>query len=175
MRTFTRGALPLLALAMLVATALPSSAAKPEVEKIVNLSEDDSWFVLPDIDCGTFTLTEDLVSETIRITTFVDRHGSPTEIVMKAMFEGVITHLGTGETFRDHSVFTESEDLVDGTVTVSGPSYHYIRTGHGQVYAEIGHKITLGYEGDPGYEILFQAGQDDYVQSGLDGLCDALG
>jgi hypothetical protein len=67
-------------------------------------------------------------------------------------------------------VFTESTDLLDGSITVSGPSFHYIRTGHGQVYAEVGHKITL-VDGTIG----FQAGQDDFVEQDLEGLCDALG
>jgi hypothetical protein len=65
-------------------------------------------------------------------------------------------------------VFTESTDLLDGSITVSGPSFHYIRTG--QVYAEVGHKITL----EDG-AIGFQAGQDDFVEQDLEGLCDALG
>lgn len=166
MRTFTRGAVPLVALAMLVATSLPSSAAKPTTE----LHVDEGWFTLPDITCDGFTLSEEMVSETIRITTFTDRHGTETEMVMKAIFEGVITHSETGETFRDLSVFRESADLLDGTVTVSGPSFHYIRTGHGQVYAEVGHKILLE-DGTIG----FQAGQDDFSEQDLDGLCDALG
>jgi hypothetical protein len=96
------------------------------------------------------------------------------KVALHANFFGVVTNSETLERYRDHATFSETEDLVDGTVTVSGASYHLIHGGAGQVYAEVGHKISMGFEGDLNFEILFQAGQTDYVDDGLDGRCSAL-
>ena len=38
------------------------------------------------------------------------------------------------------------------------------------MFAEVGHKITIDETG----EISFQAGQDDFVQSDVAGICEAL-
>jgi len=166
MRTFLRGMLPFAVAIALVAGSTPASAAKPLVE----IFENEGWFTLPQIACSGFNLTEEMVSEQIRMTTYFDRDGNAIEIVVHARFEGIITNDATGEEFRDHSVFTESTDQLDGTVTVSGPSFHYIRAGSGQVYAEVGHKIIL----DNG-TIEFQAGQDDFAQTEeLESLCPAF-
>ena len=50
--------------------------------------------------------------------------------VLHGSFLGTITN-PDGDTFRDHSTFTETYDLVNGTTTVSGSSYHYIVKGQG--------------------------------------------
>jgi hypothetical protein len=147
-------------------SALPASAAAPLKETFT----DEGIFTLPDIDCGAFTLSEEMVSEDVRTTTYFDSDGEPVKVATKANFFGEITNSESGNTYRDHSVFTETLDLVAGTTTVSGPSYHYIVKGQGSVYAEVGHKISVTETG----EVIFQAGQDDFTQQDLDGLCDVL-
>jgi hypothetical protein len=154
-------------LALLVlGPATSASATTPFKETFV----DEGIFTLPDIDCGTFTLHEEMVSERVTTTTYFDNAGAPLKVATKANFDGVITNSATGATTPDHSVFTETEDLVKGTTTISGPSYHYKVAGKGEVYAEVGHQIFVTDTG----EVIFQAGQDDFTQQDLAGLCEAL-
>lgn len=166
MRTFARGVVVLSALLSLMATATLASAAKPEREVHV----DEGLFTLDGLACPGFVVEEETLSERVTFTTYVDRAGDPVKVVAHANFFGILRNPVTGVELRDHSVFTETEDVVDGTVTVSGPSYHYIQAGSGQVYAEVGHKVTLGFGGP----VLFQAGQDDFVLTGEDGICALL-
>ena len=112
-------------------------------------------------------------SEYVRVTTYFDQAGEPVKIAMKGNFFGTITNPASGNTYRDHASFTETYDLVNGTTTVSGASYHYIVKGQGQVFAEVGHKIFVTDSDPP--EILFQSGQDDLLDDpDLLSLCDHL-
>jgi hypothetical protein len=166
MRTITRGVVPVVALAVLVAMSVPSSALKPERE--VHL--DEGIFTLDGLPCDGFTVEEETLSERVTFTTYVDGAGDPVKVVAHANFFGILRNPVTGTELRDHSVFTETENVVDGTVTVSGPSFHYIQQGSGQVFAEVGHKITMGFGGP----VLFQSGKDDFVITGEDGICELL-
>jgi hypothetical protein len=174
MRTILRGMLLFAVAAGLVLPGTPASAANPTIERFVHEPGAEEWFTLPDITCDGFTLTEEMTLERISVTTYLDGDGEPVKVALHANFFGVVTNSETLERYRDHATFSETEDLVNGTVTVSGASYHLVRGGAGQVYAEVGHKISMGFEGDLNFEILFQAGQTDYVDDGLDGLCSAL-
>ena len=166
MRLRLRSLLPL-SIALFVALPVAQASAQaPFKERFV----DEGIFTLPDIDCGSFTLHEEMVSEDVTTTTFFDNDGNPVKVATKANFDGEITKSTGGQTFRDHSVFTETNDLVNGTTIVSGPSYHYKVPGEGEVYAEVGHKITVTETG----EVIFQAGQDDFTQQDLAGLCTAF-
>ena len=156
-------------LVLVVVGGLPASANAPTRE----VYRDEGWFTLPDIACDGFTLTEVMDSEYVRVTTWVDEAGTPIKESIKANFFGTITNSVSGNTYRDHSTFTETYDLVNGTTTVSGQSYHYIVKGQGQVFAEVGHKIFVTGTEPP--EILHQGGQDDYVNDpDLLGLCESL-
>jgi hypothetical protein len=156
-----------------VAAATPASALAPTRERFV----DEGWFTMDftaegtPAECAGFT--EELVSERIEITTFYNRHGDAVRVAMHARFEGEITN-PSGETIRDHAVFSETQNLKDGTTIISGISYHYVRKGMGSVYAEIGHKIQIVTEDGEVVEILKQSGQDDWVESEMAGLCTAL-
>ena len=79
------------------------------------------------------------------------------KIATRANFFGTITNTASGHTYRDHASFTETIDIPKGTTTVSGISYHYVVAGQGQVYAEVGHKVSVTATG----EVIFQGGQDD--------------
>ena len=166
MRKILRGMLPIAVVVAVMGASVPSQAAKPLKEVFV----DEGIFTLPDVDCGTFTLHEELTSEQVTTITTFDRAGKPMKVATHANFFGVVTNSLTGEAFRDHVAFTETLDLPNGTTTVSGSSYHFVDAGRGQVYAEVGHKISVSATG----EVTFQAGQDDFVQTDLQGLCPAL-
>ncbi len=62
-------------------------------------------------------------------------------------------------------------NLPEGTTTVNGISYHYIVGGQGQVYAEVGYKISVTETG----EVIFQGGQNDLASDpDLLSLCDGM-
>ena len=150
-----------------VASALPASAKAPTKETFTN----EGWFTLPDIPCNGFTLSEVMDRESIQVTTFYNRAGDAVKVATRANFFGTITNSSTGATFRDHASFTETVNVPDGTTTVNGISYHYIVKGQGQVYAEIGHKISVTATG----EVIFQGGQDDLASDpDLLSLCTSL-
>jgi hypothetical protein len=152
---------------MVVGGSVPASAKAPLKEVFT----DEGWFTLPDITCDGFTLTETMDSEAITVTTFLNTAGDPITIATRANFLGTITNTESGHTFRDHASFTETMNVPEGTTTVNGISYHYIVGGKGQVYAEVGHKISVSETG----ELLFQGGQNDLASDpDLLSLCDSL-
>jgi hypothetical protein len=112
---------------------------------------------LPDIQCTGFTLTEVMDHEAIQVATFYNRVGDPVKIATRANFFGTIMNTATGQTLRDHASFTETVNVAKGATTVNGISYHYVVKGQGQVYAEIGHKISIIATG----EVIFQADRND--------------
>jgi hypothetical protein len=172
MRNMLRGlAVGLVALAIVGGT-IPASAVPPKKTTHVN----EGWFTLVFTDettkapfSGCEGFSEVMNSERVTEFTYYNKAGAAVKGVLHANFYGTITN-ADGKTFRDHSVFTERYDLVNGTTTVSGPSYHYIVKGKGQVFAEVGHKITIDATG----EIVFQSGQSDFVEQDMEGICAAL-
>ena len=166
MRRILRGILPVAVLVAVTGASVPAQAAKPLKEVFI----DQGIFTLPDVDCGTFTLHEEMTSEHVTTITTFDRAGDPLTVATHANFFGVVTNSLTGETFRDHVAFTETLQLAEGATTVSGSSFHFVDAGSGQVYAEVGHKVIVSATG----EVTFQAGQDDFVQTDLQGLCEPL-
>lgn len=152
---------------MVIGGSVPASAEGPLREVFT----DEGWFTLPDVSCDGFTLTETMDSEAITVTTFFDEAGDPIKIATRANFFGTITNTASGHTFRDHASFTETVDVPEGTTTVSGISYHYIVGGMGQVYGEVGHKISVSETG----EVIVQSGQDDLASDpDLLRLCDGM-
>ena len=167
MRNVTRGIVVGAIVLMVVGGSVPASAKAPLKEVFT----DDGWFTLPDVSCDGFTLSETMDSEAITVTTFFDEAGDPIKIATRANFFGTITNTASGHTFRDHASFTESMNVTESTTTVSGISYHYIVGGVGQVYAEVGHKISVTETG----EVIFQGGQDDLASDpDLLSLCDTM-
>jgi len=167
MRSVQKGlVMTVIALAMLGAT-IPAYAKAPLKEVFI----DQGIFTLPDIPCGSFTLSEVMDSESVTTTTFFDKAGDPAKVATRANFFGTITNSATGETFPDHASFTETDNIPKGTTTVNGVSYHYIVGGHGEVYAEVGHKISVTESG----EVTFQGGQADLASDpDLASLCVSL-
>jgi hypothetical protein len=167
MRNVTRVIIVGAIVLMVVGGSVPASAKAPLKEVFT----DEGWFTLPDITCDGFTLTETMDSEAITVTTFFNTAGDPIKIATRANFFGTITNTESGHTFRDHASFTETMNVPEGTTTVNGISYHYIVGGKGQVYAEVGQKISVSETG----EVLFQGGQNDLASDpDLLSLCDSL-
>jgi hypothetical protein len=167
MRDVARGVVLGAIALMVIAGSVPASARAPLKE----IFTDEGWFTLPDIGCNGFTLTEVMDSEAITMTTFFNKTGDPMKIATRANFFGTITNTTSGHTFRDHASFTETINVPKGTTTVNGISYHYIVGGQGQVFAEVGHKISVSATG----EVTFQGGQADLASDPhLLSLCDSL-
>jgi hypothetical protein len=167
MRNVMKG-LAVSAVAIAVIGGTMSASAVPPTKEV---HVDEGWFTIDFTGVpGCEAFSEEMVSERATELTYFNKAGEAVKAVLQGRFLGTITNSVTGETFRDHSTFTETYDLVEGTTTVSGSSYHYIVKGQGQVFAEVGHKITIDETG----EITFQAGQDDFVQSDVAGICEAL-
>jgi hypothetical protein len=167
MRDVARGVVLGAIALMVIAGSVPASAKAPLKE----IFTDEGWFTLPDIGCNGFTLTEVMDSEAITMTTFFNKTGDPMKIATRANFFGTITNTTSGHTFRDHASFTETINVPKGTTTVNGISYHYIVDGQGQVFAEVGHKISVSATG----EVTFQGGQADLASDpDLLSLCDSL-
>jgi hypothetical protein len=167
MRDVARGVVLGAIALMVIAGSVPASARAPLKE----IFTDEGWFTLPDIGCNGFTLTEVMDSEAITMTTFFNKTGDPMKIATRANFFGTITNTTSGHTFRDHASFTETINVPKGTTTVNGISYHYIVGGQGQVFAEVGHKISVSATG----EVTFQGGQADLASDpDLLSLCDSL-
>jgi hypothetical protein len=167
MRNVKRGVVVGRIVLMVIGGSVPASAKAPLKEVFT----DEGWFTLPDILCNGFTLTETMDSEAITVTTFFSEAGDPIKIATRANFFGTITKTVSGHTFRDHASFTETVNDPKGTTTVNGISYHYIVNGVGQVYAEVGHKISVTATG----EVIFQGGQNDLASDpDLLSLCDSM-
>jgi hypothetical protein len=167
MRNMLKGLVMTVVGLAVIGTTVPANARIPLKEVFV----DEGIFTLPDIPCGSFTLTEVMDSESVQVTTFYNKAGDPVKVATRANFFGTITNTATGETFPDHASFTETVNTPAQTTTVNGVSYHYIVGGHGQIYAEIGHKISVTATGD----VTFQGGQADLASDpDLETLCVGL-
>lgn len=130
---------------------------------------------MPDIGCTGFMLTEVMDSEAITVTTFFDKAGDPVKVATRANFFGTITKTTTGDTFLDHASIMRRSPRRSTSPRARPRSTGSATTtswgGQGQVYAEIGHKISVTERG----EVIFQGGQDD-LASDPDplGLCDSM-
>ena len=150
---------------MVIGGAIPASAKGPVKETFI----DEGIYTMPDIDCGTFWLTEQMVSEKVQVATYVDSAGAPTKTVTKADFLGTVTNSSSGHTFRDHASFVETVDYVAGTTTVVGVSYLFVIKGMGGL-----RRGRLQGSTTATGEVITQYGPNDYEEFGLEGLCNVL-
>jgi hypothetical protein len=165
----------LLRVAVVVALAIAgvvgqqTRAAGLEPEKLVFV--DQGMALLPDIDCGSFVLSERLVSERIQVMTFFDNDGEATRVLVTVNFSGVIRRSDTGETFMDTVAGTDTFDVVDGafTQTATGVKFHIHIPGQGIVALTAGRQVR-----DTGGQIIFSAGPADIDPSNPSALCTAL-
>lgn len=96
-----RAALAALALTVLAAT--PALAAKPLVETV----EESGTFLIP---CGTVTLVEEW-SQSVVLTTWLDRNGEATRAHARVRFDGTITAPGSTLRLSDVGRFTAFLDF----------------------------------------------------------------
>lgn len=150
----------------LIALGGPVSAAAPTKEVI----QDEGLFELSDINCRGFKLTEETLDETVTILTYTDSAGNVTAVTVKVNYFGVLTNSKTGETFRDHVSFTEHHDLIEGTVSITGSTFHFVESGEGVVFSEGGNRIIVEEDGS----VSFDAGPNDFTTSSVAGICEAL-
>jgi hypothetical protein len=109
-------------------------------------------------------------SGAITVTKFFNK-GDPIKIATRPNFFGTITNTASATSFRDHASFTETMNLPEATTTAIGISYHHIVGGQEQVYAEVGHKISVTETG----EVIFQGGRNDLASDpDLLSLCDGM-
>ena len=135
-------------------TASPAMATPPpQHEVFTDLSP------LDDIDCGTFTIRETVLSGRENKITYFDDAGNPVRVFEHYSFDGVLANLSTGKTLRDH--FDENDQFTivgdDWTVVATaGVTFHYTLTGQGIQFAQAGRFIHT-QSGD----VIFQAGPHD--------------
>lgn len=141
---------------------LPVWAQPPQVE----------FFEFPDvreIDCGSFTvLQEDIVSG--RITTFFSSGGNATRFEAHVDIVGTVTHLGTGQSFKDHAALNFAGELPFDEISEAGVGVswqlHLPRTG--MVVLRAGRIVT-----DDSGIAIFSAGAGTDVPT-YQFLCDQL-
>jgi len=153
-------------LCAVMALAVSASAAGPTKEVI----KGEGIFSLGTLNCHGFKLVEDTLDETVTTTTYSDGAGNATKVIIKVSFFGRIANTKTGESFRDHVSFTETHDLVAGTNTITGSTYHFVDSGEGTLFIEGGRKVIVEEDGS----VIFDAGPNDFTEGGDAALCDAL-
>jgi hypothetical protein len=159
--------LVLMTTALLAVAGLAGSAAAAPPEREVLI--DEGVFLLPDFDCGTFTLHEELISERIEITTFFDRDGGPIREQVTVNFRAEITKSPGGETFQDIVIGLDTFDLVTGEASFVGPGFRVTVPGRGIVLLHTGRKIF-----DADGNVVFNAGPDEFDKALMDAVCGAL-
>jgi hypothetical protein len=148
-------------------TASPAAAKPPPLHEVFF---DDPGFALPDIDCGTFTIRETSFDDRIDVITYFDDAGDPVRVHLHVSFQGTLTNLSTGETLRDRASFSQDFDLAEGTLTITGVSFHYTVPHEGLEVADQG-RLVLDLETG---EVLFLAGSSDVFDEGLAAICPLL-
>lgn len=154
----------LMAVILLVTIVTPVGAIPPEVETF----EFHDVFVG---DCGSFTFTLDDII-TGRETLFFNSDGSIDRYQLHLMFQGTLTHSGTGQSYKDHaSLFYTGTPPWEGidTDTRSGVLIHTTVPGHGVVVLRVG-RVIFDENGIP----VFEAGPTSITSSTLEFICDSL-
>lgn len=157
--------------ALAIVGVVGQQARASAVEPVREVFIDQGMALLPDIDCGSFVLSEMLVSERIQVMTFFDNDGEAIRVLATLNFSGVITRSDTGETFMDTVAGTDTFDVVDGafTQTATGVKFHIHIPGRGIVALTAGRQVR-----DTSGQLVFSAGPADIDPSDPSALCTAL-
>lgn len=147
--------------------AAPASAATPPLHEVFI---DQGFGLLPDIDCGTFTIHETLVSERFETTTFFDSVGNPVRLLAHFSFRGILTNMSTGKTQPDWADENNQIDFTSGTLDQEGRIFLYTLRHEGLQLATTGRLVMDLNTG----EVLFAAGQTDVIFPDLTPICSVL-
>lgn len=147
---------------MALMAATPALAAKPIIQEFYH---EDSY-VSEDL-CGFPILFNPVVRG--RVITHVDKEGNPTKVIIHVHYEGTLTNLETGKTFRDPTHLTIIEDVEAGTTSVAGLGYNVIAPGRGNAVRQIG-RVVFDAQGN----VIFQAGHNDLLEEGFEATCPVL-
>lgn len=158
----------LLAMILLLVVISPVLAIPPEVETF----EFHDVFT---VDCGDFTFTLDDII-TGRETLFFNSDGSIDRYQLHLMFQGTLTHSGTGQSYKDHaSLFFTGTPPFNGfneglnTDTRSGVFIHTTVPGHGVVVLRVG-RVIFDENGIP----VFEAGPTSITSPNTEFICASL-
>jgi hypothetical protein len=153
----------------LVGTIVGGQAAAGTEPQVVTF-RDQGFFAVPDLNCKGFKLLYTLSDELVIEITYFDEAGEVVRVVDNFVVSGVFTNSETGEMFRDHAAGHGELDLTTGVLSVAQLTFIYHRKGDGLVFLDAGRRIF-----DADGNLVFSAGPDDFEQSGIDGICEALG
>jgi hypothetical protein len=157
-----------LAIAGVAATlllAIPSAAsAQPPVRESASFTDSD--FIQCDGFQDQFTDFFDA-----KAATYFDSAGNPIRIIVHWEHHSNDTNSVTGLTLHEHGHFTETDDLLTGTATITGNQEIMNRPGSGVVVQDVGRVVF-----DAAFNIVFFAGgrKHSEVLLGDQVLCDAL-
>jgi hypothetical protein len=150
-----------------LAPASPAAAATPPLHEVFI---DQGFGLLPDIDCGTFTIHETLVSERFETITYFNNTGNPVRLFEHFSFKGILTNVSTGKTQPDRADLNNQLDIAAGTFSQSGLNLLYTLPHEGLQLATTGRLVVDVNTG----EVLFQAGHADVSFPDLTPICSLL-
>ncbi len=127
-------------------------------------------------DCGEFQILNDGVFEGFFIVHF-DQAGNVTHVNQHIKFSQsiyknsedptIFLEGGPGELENDRFDFTGDQPVV----AISGVQFKITVPGHGVIFHQVGRTIFLN---EPPFDILFQAGPNDFTEENVAALCAAL-
>lgn len=133
------------------------SAAPPLVETFIN--EGTTPFAGPCANAPDVTLTETF-TETVRVTTFFDKDGTPVRAQINVNFAGVVTNPVTGAFVEDNAHQMLVQDLVTGIEAQVGLVFSSTVPGVGVVFHDVG-RVVVDAEGN----VTFEAGPHDVLNT----------
>ena len=157
--------------ALILAATLTGSVSAQADAPIKQTFVDAGFATLPDINCGSFTLREELVRERVTIMTFLDSDGIPTRKEFHINFDGTLTRSDTGESFRDHVAGVDLLDpATDELLESRGVKLNLHQPSEGNFALYAGRKV---YDGGT---LIFNGGprNPDFTTGNFQDLCTLL-
>src|SRR5688572_6150795 len=137
-RTATLAVLGMTAATFLTLGVTGPAMAEPPLREVFI---DQGFATLPDIDCGSFDLHEEMVSERITKMTFFDNAGNATRILFTINFVGELTRSDTGETFTDRVAGIDTIDPATGDSISTGSKINLHLPGEGTLAVTAGRTV----------------------------------
>lgn len=124
----------------------------------------------PIADCGTFEVWDEFTLN-FRGTEHYDQDGDLVRVVEHLLGVDRLYRPDTGKSLRPAS-FNQSEtvDVVEGQLKVGGVVFRITVPGSGAIFLDVG-RFIIDLDDD---SLVFLAGQHQFLEGDLDGLCAAL-